>query len=152
MRLKNTSPLPDAIAREILRFVMPPGVTNVRVTITNSRPGGDRGRGGGHKVLVRLSPWLPSWKLRGYVKWPSHQGYIGSQPLCCLTECAVYLLAHELRHCWQSKVKSGHRVWGSRGKFSERDADAYAINAVRRWRREHPLGGKRDTHLIPAPE
>jgi len=49
----------------------------------------------------------------------------------------IHVIAHELRHLWQAKVKSGHRVWGARGRFSERDADAYGIRKVREWRREH---------------
>jgi hypothetical protein len=55
------------------------------------------------------------------------------------TEALVHLLAHELRHLWQAKVKRGYRVWGARGQFSERDADAYAIQMLRRWRRSGSL-------------
>jgi len=52
-------------------------------------------------------------------------------------EALLGVLAHELRHLWQSKVKKGYRVWGSKGQFSERDADAYAIRKTREWRRQH---------------
>ena len=27
-------------------------------------------------------------------------------------------------------------VWGSRGRYSERDADAYAVRKLREWRRK----------------
>ncbi len=43
--------------------------------------------------------------------------------------------AHELRHLWQAQHPKGWRVWGSRGQYSERDADAYAIRMLRAWRR-----------------
>lgn len=57
-------------------------------------------------------------------------------------EDMVHLVAHELRHLWQAKIKKGHRVWGSRGQFSERDADAYAIRMTRAWRRStHQISG-----------
>lgn len=35
----------------------------------------------------------------------------------------------------QARVPKGRRVWGARGQFSERDADAYAIRTLRAWRR-----------------
>lgn len=51
-------------------------------------------------------------------------------------EAIVHVMAHELRHLWQS----GHSdkrdmVWGSREKLSDRDADAYAIRKTREWRK-----------------
>lgn len=50
-------------------------------------------------------------------------------------ECLLYILAHELKHLKQRDSKSGW-IWGSRGKrYSERDADAFAIRVVRAWRR-----------------
>lgn len=50
-------------------------------------------------------------------------------------ECLLYILAHELKHLKQRDIKSGW-IWGSRGKrYSERDADAFAIRVVRAWRR-----------------
>jgi hypothetical protein len=30
-------------------------------------------------------------------------------------------------------------VWGSRGQYSNRDADAYAIRKVREWRKNHNI-------------
>jgi len=51
-------------------------------------------------------------------------------------EYLVQVVAHELRHLWQAKVKKGHRVWGARGRFSERDADAYGIRKMREWRKK----------------
>jgi hypothetical protein len=51
-------------------------------------------------------------------------------------EAVVFLVAHELRHVWQGRIKKGRRVWGARGQYSERDADAYALRVLRRWRRE----------------
>ena len=50
-------------------------------------------------------------------------------------EAILHLLSHEMRHLWQARVPKGWRVWGSRGQYSERDCDAYAIRVVRHWRR-----------------
>ena len=38
-------------------------------------------------------------------------------------EALLAVLAHEMRHLWQASHARG-RVWGSRGRMSERDADA----------------------------
>jgi hypothetical protein len=46
----------------------------------------------------------------------------------------------EIRHVWRSQIEEWERrrrgmVWGARGVFSERDADAFAIRKVREYRR-----------------
>ena len=51
-------------------------------------------------------------------------------------EHLLHLIAHELRHLWQARVKKGRRVWGARGQFSEKDCDSYAIKITRDWRRK----------------
>ncbi|MFB1500801.1 hypothetical protein [Thiocapsa sp. N5-Cardenillas] len=67
----------------------------------------------------------------------ARQECLGYLPRDCWTqhERLVHVIAHELRHLWQGRVKRGHRVWGARGQFSERDADAYGIRLTRAWRR-----------------
>ena len=62
------------------------------------------------------------------------RGYLASAEYA-QEEAIVHLVAHELRHLWQANVPKGQRIWGARGRFSERDADAYAIRKVRHWRR-----------------
>ena len=62
------------------------------------------------------------------------KGYL-SFTLYTIVEGLVFILAHEIRHIWQGKYKGMKRVYGSKGIFSERDADAYAIHCVRRFRR-----------------
>jgi hypothetical protein len=62
------------------------------------------------------------------------RGYLASAEYT-QEEAIVHLVAHELRHLWQANVPKGQRIWGARGRFSERDADAYAIRKVRHWRR-----------------
>lgn len=67
----------------------------------------------------------------------SSGGYITSIILS-REESLVHTLAHELRHYWQlNHLGKRGKVWGARGKFSERDADAYAIRKTREWRRLH---------------
>jgi hypothetical protein len=57
-------------------------------------------------------------------------------------EVLVYLAAHELRHLWQAARLTDRRrsaplpmAWGSKGKYSEVDTEAFAIHTLREWRR-----------------
>ena len=67
-------------------------------------------------------------------RWFATKGYLSSLNFTW-QETMIHLIAHELRHLWQQRIPKGRRVWGARGQYSERDADAYAIQVVRRWRR-----------------
>lgn len=60
-------------------------------------------------------------------------GYLWGFSLGSLEESIAYVIAHELRHLWQR----GHKptTWGSRGRYSERDADAFALAFLRHARR-----------------
>ncbi len=75
------------------------------------------------------------WRHREYVANPngSRGGYINSLILSGI-EALVHVMAHELRHLWQ-KNHTGKRgkVWGARGKLSNRAADAYAMRKTREW-------------------
>ena len=58
-------------------------------------------------------------------------------------ETLVYLAAHELRHLWQAARLTDRRrsaplpmSWGSKGKYSEVDTEAFAIHTLREYRRE----------------
>ena len=85
--------------------------------------------------------WWRCWKtyesIKDTPKVFSRGGYITSIELS-REESLVHNLAHELRHYWQMNHpgKRG-KVWGAKGNFSERDADAYAIRKTREWRRLH---------------
>jgi hypothetical protein len=141
MKLKNHTDIPTDLIKDIIRFVRPPGISKFDVRISNLTHG-TKGRGrayyrgsGYHStadpfVIVSIAT---AERFKPYVSW-EHKGYLpivhGSRE-----EALVTLLAHELRHLWQEKVKRGHRVWGARGQFSERDADAYALHKLREWRR-----------------
>jgi hypothetical protein len=50
-------------------------------------------------------------------------------------EALVHVLAHEFRHFWQRNHQGKRgKIWGARGVYSDRDADAYAIKKTRAWR------------------
>lgn len=140
MRLKNTSALPTSLVRDLIRFAKPSGISNFDVMAKKSSGsfyGRAYGQGSGYHstanpfVVVRIGKNKYPFRVdrdkgRGYLPVTAY-----SQ-----TELFLHVLAHELRHLWQAKHPKGWRVWGAKGQFSERDADAYAINVVRRYRRE----------------
>lgn len=141
MRLNNTTTIPNEIVREIIAFVRPSGISKFDVELRNSA-GSFAGRayhaGSGYHataspfVVLRIGhkfPSAPEKEKRG-------AGYLPVPWLASRIEALVLLTAHELRHLWQAKHKKGWRVWGARGQFSERDADAYALRKLREWRRK----------------
>lgn len=136
MKITNRSHIADDVVAQVAAFVAPPGCRGVAVTVTNARAHESRGRAFPHskRVIVRVAPVVHRMPERG--------AYLGVRPATSL-EMLVHILAHELRHIWQYNNPTRKRVWGSRGRYSERDADAYGIHMLRRWRREHPLGGRR---------
>jgi hypothetical protein len=145
VKFKNHTKFDSQLIREIIAFVKPNGVSKFDITLKNSRRGW-RGLAYTHGCGYHNS-WAPLVIIGVPLKTTEDSRYksprrtdhgggylpsVQNSPV----EDMVHLIAHELRHLWQKKVKKGHRVWGARGQYSERDADAYAIAAVRRWVRE----------------
>lgn len=146
MRLKNYTDISDDQIRSIIRAVRPSGISNFDVRVSNYGVGrylrgknGCVGRaysgGSGYHdravpfVVVRLSPKC-SWRP---IIQQARGGYLPSV-WGTRIEALLWVLAHELRHLWQAKHTRG-KVYGAKGRFSERDADAYALQMLRRFRR-----------------
>lgn len=130
MRLKNSTDIPNDLIREIIRFVKPAGTNNIRVKIWK-RFDSYSGRGGSGEITIKIAE-------RSKFKFPlvrkAHSAYIGFTTYT-YEEVLVYLIAHELRHCWQTEHPKGCRYWGSKGQYSERDASCYGLHMIREWRR-----------------
>ena len=139
MRLKNHTDIPDTVVRDLIAAVRPSGISNFDVRISNYA--GRRGRGRAYHyssyhdrdcpfVVVSIAKTddkardLGQGRKGGYLKYA-----VGSR-----MEVLIAILSHELRHLWQATHSRG-KVWGSKGRFSERDADAYALQMLRRYRR-----------------
>lgn len=145
MRLKNYTDIPTEEIRDMIRAVRPAGISNFDVRVSNYA--GRRGRGraytqgsGYHDkacqfIVVSIAKTedkardLGEWREGGYLKYA-----LGSR-----REVLLAILAHELRHLWQAanplQGKRRGMVYGARGRMSERDADAYALHMLRRYRR-----------------
>jgi len=141
MKLENTTDIPNERVRAIIRAVRPPGLARFEVKLQNTArhargraywAGAGFRRAGAQLITLKLARtegaarWA-TWKAKG-------RGYLPVQ-IGSREEALLFVLAHELRHLWQARVPSGRRVWGARGQFSERDADAFALQALRRYRR-----------------
>lgn len=150
MRLRNHTDIPSETIRAIIRAVRPPAIGNFDVRISNHAGRGAAGtaytQGSGYHATA--NPFLvvrvarSDEKARRIAKGGG--GYLPSV-LGNRIEALLFVLAHELRHMWQAggtldnakrivKPRKG-MVYGSRGRFSERDADAYALRMLRRYRR-----------------
>lgn len=148
MRLINRSRFPEELIRRVIRFVKPSGVTVSEYILTDAKhPYNGRFWGRG-RVLVRIGPDKAfPYKSHGC----AGKGYIPGTWILSAEEAMVYVMAHECRHAWQKIHPRGYRVWGAKGKYSERDADAYAIRMLRAWRRgECPVEVER-VAASPAP-
>jgi len=156
MRILNSTKWPDSVLRDIIGFCNPSNVAGFDIAFKNS--GWFHGRAWiqgyyRHERAMRSKgkdandvPYIVIYIKHGVLPTTRYtkptvyierkkEGYLGTRQFTP-HEDLVTLIAHELRHLWQAKISRGHRVWGARGQFSERDCDAYGIRMVRRWRRE----------------
>jgi hypothetical protein len=151
MRLENSTNIPSSTIRDLIRAVRPAGVYrfDVRVRNTNAGFAGRAYVNGLHSprywggrtlyrdrlftrpfIVVRVA--RTDQKARR-VASAGRGGYLPME-IGSRLEALVVLLGHELRHLWQAQHTRG-QVYGARGRFSERDADAYALQMLRRYRR-----------------
>lgn len=148
MRLKNATDIPSDLIREIIRFVKPPGIKKFDVRVGNTRDHfKGRAYSKGSAYHSTADPFVnvyvgPVQKFPSIPYQPASSKYLPTPYMASRVEALVFVMAHELRHLWQSRVPRGRRVWGARGQFSERDADAYAIRMLREWRRTTNSGVK----------
>lgn len=139
MRLKNHTDLDDEWIRAVIRAVRPAGISNFDVRISNHAGRGACGAAytKGSAYHDRAAPFLvvrvakTDERARMIVK--ARGGYL-AHDYGNKREAVLFVIAHELRHLWQAKHTRG-KVWGSKGRYSERDADAYALGMLRRFRR-----------------
>lgn len=136
MKIRNTNNLLSIEeVRRLFEFVRLPGCEKVTIKTKNTR----HTYGGramlSDRVLVAkvnsnpakypcfLEPYQYG-QLKGHKYWVANP-----------VEAMLYILAHEARHFWQHGMKNRRGyAWGSRGRYSEIDAEAYAIRMLRKWR------------------
>lgn len=141
-RWRNYTDIPDATLRSIYDAVLPPGLPAHDVEIKNYGGRGGRGRayGSGSSYHATSRPFVvvsvpKTDRASRYIR----EGGGGYLPMVTGSRLEVFvmIMAHELRHLWQAKSKGRPRgmVYGAKGRFSERDADAYGLRMLRRFRR-----------------
>lgn len=147
-RWRNYTNISDDEARAIYRAVLPPGLSAHDVEIKNGDHAGAGtaySAGSGYHATARPFVVVRVSKTERMARQIRHKnegkGYLPIA-LGSRREVLLYILAHELRHLWQAKAKGKPRgmTYGSKGRFSERDACAYGMQMLRRYRRgELPL-------------
>lgn len=143
MRIKSTHPrFSIDFIREVVNFVKPSGVVNFDIWVKNSKPGTFRGRAyaKGTSFHSRHCPYVV---IRiGEREYPFKFRYVGRSEAFPEIEYLneeeffVALVAHELRHLWQGKMKNKRGYYkGSKGKYSEFDCEMYALEMLGKWRK-----------------
>lgn len=137
MKLKNTTKVPEALLREVIRFVCPSSVTNFSIWFKNY-PCGIAFCGRAYLSRNHVICRLPRYQrlANQYIGAGAVKGK-GYRPWYANTyeEALIAITAHELNHLAQGKNPHLYRrTWGARGQYSEVDCDAYAIRKLREWR------------------
>lgn len=141
MRIKTTHPnFSNDLIREIVNFVKPSGVHNFDVWVKTSKKSfhGRAYTGGTHfhsrhcpYIVIRIGKNKYPFKH----KYPNRKESFPEIETLNEIELLVHVIAHEIRHLWQAKMKNKRGYYpGSKGKFSELDAEMYAIDMVNKWR------------------
>jgi len=135
-RFRNTSDAPSDFLKEVVRFATPAGTGPVKIWFKR-----------GKRYTFYGCCWPSRHYISAHIPQPDilrapYNGAVGNGylawPSCTWEEAVVALVAHEIRHIWQAENPRGRKVWGARGRQSERECDAYAIRKVREWRRTMP--------------
>jgi hypothetical protein len=131
---KNSTRIPDEDWKALIRFAKPNGLNldGWRFQFQQAKIDSTSGRMMGGRWMIHLRVGNKNWRMRRH--YEARRGYL-EYTLYTFFERVLFVLAHELRHAWQKQNPNGRKVWGAKGRYSERDADAYAIRKVREYRR-----------------
>lgn len=155
MRIKNHTPLPTPLVRQIIRLVRLPDTPKFNVYLHNTTKGAhgwacqyDTRSGDKHTGAIAIYIPTRSWHPRqpfGAFTWRPVSTFLArfkgmpEIPLYSPFEIFAYVAAHEVRHIWRYGNPRGRRYWGAqRTAHSERDPDCYGLHGLRVYRREGP--------------
>ena len=136
MKLKNTSKISRQEIRKAINFVRPSGISNFDIWVKKGVDFCGRAYYHGCAFGNHFRPYVvvrTNLKLVYPRVYEREGGYLRIT-VYSNAEALVFIVAHELRHLWQAR-HVGWRYYGSKGRFSERDADCYALHKLREWRR-----------------
>src|SRR3990167_10614729 len=163
MRITNTTDIQNELIREIISFVRPSGISKFDVMVKNGEQIAGKAYSKGSSYDATADPFVvcrvPEDKgiKRTYLQMGAVilKQPVNNYPRILITyqighlkgkrywltnriECLVYIMAHELRHIWQAKMKNKKGYYPkSRGRFSEIDTEGYAITKLRAWRKRN---------------
>lgn len=136
----NQTRLSDAKLRKIIRFVAPKGIKLPQIII---KDGNSKAIDGGYHPNDEI-PAECCLKIAKYTEFPflmevskkeKRKGYLSGFKLNNKEEALVYLLGHELRHCFQHQFPEAKRMGIRKNRYSESDADIYAVKKLYEWRK-----------------
>lgn len=134
--IKNVR-LPKTKIEKIICFVTPKGLKLPAIIIKPAR--GEWLIDGiyyanDHEILLKVAKYSDFPFKMTVSKKEKKKGYMDGFSLKNKQEALVYLLAHEIRHVWQAKHPTAKRMGRRKNKYSESDADIYAVNKLNQWR------------------
>lgn len=152
MRLSNSTTIPNATVKAVIRAVRPSWIANFDVMLRNKKSGRSIVAGMAYTegsayhatpqpfIVCRVAPegYYPA--LITPYQYGQHKGLNGKRTRWVRdrVDALAYILAHELRHLWQAGKPTRGYCWGSRGQFSEVDTEAFALKMLRKWRNANP--------------
>lgn len=131
----NYSNFSDSFLKKAIKFCRPVGIDINTIVFKNSKtcyygycyP--DK-----LKIVIGIGPHtfypLAVRRTKKFI----NLGYASGFRLNSKKEALFYLLAHELKHLEQQMNKYFKREGSNRTKFSESDADLYALKILEKWR------------------
>lgn len=128
--------------KEIIRFVRPKNTTLPKIKIRSVTSfcfygAYYYGNGTDERIYTSVGPYdkFPNFITRSRIS--QKEGYLSDFWLNSKEEALVYLLAHETRHCFQDQNPNAPRIGykNRHQKFSETDADTYALQKLKSWRK-----------------
>ena len=141
---KNTTTFDKKHLHNVFKFVKPNNVKSAKVNlyVGTIKRGIRKGRMhhkdwfNVNKITINVSTNPKQYPVIIHrSKKQIEKGYLAVGILLNADEALVDVMAHELRHVHQQNRKHKIKVIGKRRqKFSETDADMYAIRMIRKWR------------------
>lgn len=139
----NQTRLPDAKVRKIINFVAPRVIKIPQIVIKEAKESSPWVINGGYHPSEEV-PAECYLKIAKYTEFPflmevskkeKRKGYLDGFWLYNKEEALVYSLAHELRHCFQHQFPKAKRMGRRKHRYSESDADIYAVKKLYEWRK-----------------
>ena len=136
----NHTKLRLAKVKQIIRFTLPKDTIIPKIIINEAKDpwvisGGYHPEETDAECYLKIAKYTNFPFLMQITKKEQKKGYLTGFWLRNKEEAFVYLSAHELKHCWQHQHPFEKRMGKRKHRYSESDADIYAVKKLHEWRK-----------------